>query len=51
MDMTAVFVKILNMSMAAGYCIGAVLILRFLLRRQAKIFSYLLCLTRRTAVR
>lgn len=42
MDMTAVFVKILNMSMAAGYCIGAVLILRFLLRRQAKIFSYLL---------
>lgn len=42
MDMTAIFVKILNMSMAAGYCIGVVLILRFLLRRQAKIFSYLL---------
>lgn len=34
--------KILNMSLTAGYCIGVVLILRFLLRRQAKIFSYLL---------
>lgn len=40
--MTAVFVKILNMSLTAGYCIGVVLILRVLLRRQAKIFSYLL---------
>lgn len=40
--MTAVFIKILNMSLTAGYCIGVVLILRFLLRRQAKIFSYLL---------
>lgn len=42
MNVTAVFVKILNMSMTAGYCIGVVLILRLLLRRQAKIFSYLL---------
>ncbi len=40
--MTAIFLKILNMSLTAGYCIGAVLVLRFLLRRQAKIFSYLL---------
>lgn len=40
--MAAAFIKILNMSLTAGYCIGAVLVLRFLLRRQAKIFSYLL---------
>ena len=40
--MTAVFVKILNMSLTAGYCIVAVIVLRFLLRRQAKILSYLL---------
>ena len=40
--MTAAFVKILNMSLTAGYCIAAVVVLRFLLRRQAKILSYLL---------
>ena len=40
--MTAVFVKILNMSLTAGYCIVAVIVLRFLLRKQAKILSYLL---------
>lgn len=40
--MTTVFVKILNMSLTAGYCIAAVIVLRFLLRRQAKILSYLL---------
>ena len=40
--MTAVFVKILNMSLTAGYCIAAVIVLRFLLRKQAKILSYLL---------
>lgn len=40
--MTAVFVRILNMSLTAGYCIAAVIVLRFLIRRQAKIFSYLL---------
>lgn len=42
MEMTAVFAKILNMSLTAAYCIVAVIALRFLLRRQAKIFSYLL---------
>lgn len=42
MDMTEVFKTILNMSLTAGYCITAVIVLRFLLRRQAKIFSYLL---------
>ena len=40
--MAEVFTKILNMSLTAGYCIAAVIVLRFLLRRQAKIFSYLL---------
>lgn len=40
--MTAVFVRILNMSLTAGYCIVAVIVLRFLLKRQAKILSYLL---------
>ena len=40
--MTMVFVKILNMSLTAGYCIVAVIVLRFLLRKQAKILSYLL---------
>lgn len=41
-DMTAVFTRILSMSLTAGYCIAAVIVLRFLLRRKAKIFSYLL---------
>lgn len=40
--MTEVFTTILNMSLTAAYCIAAVIVLRFLLRRQAKIFSYLL---------
>lgn len=42
MNMTTVFVKILNMSLTAGYCIAAVIVLRFLLRKQEKILSYLL---------
>lgn len=42
MGMTAVFIEILNMSLTAGYCIVVVIALRFLLRRQAKILSYLL---------
>lgn len=40
--MTAVFIRILGMSLTAGYCITAVIVLRFLLRKKAKIFSYLL---------
>lgn len=42
MDMVFVFEKILNMSIVSSYCIGAVILLRFILRRQPKIFSYLL---------
>ena len=42
MEISQIFIKILNMSFAAGYCIIAVMMLRFLLRKQAKIFSYLL---------
>lgn len=40
--MAEVFVRILNMSLTAGYCIVAVIVLRVLLRKQAKILSYLL---------
>ena len=40
--MSLLFMKILNMSLAAGYCIAAVIILRLLFRKQPKIFSYLL---------
>ncbi len=42
MELSQIFIKILNMSFAAGYCIIAVIVLRFLLRKQAKIFSYIL---------
>lgn len=42
MELSQIFIKILNMSFTSGYCIIAVMVLRFLLRKQAKIFSYLL---------
>lgn len=40
--MNGIFIHILSMSITAGYCIVAVILIRFLLRRQPKIFSYLL---------
>ncbi len=40
--MTTIFTSILNMSITASYCIGAVMILRLFLKKQPKIFSYLL---------
>lgn len=40
--MSEVFIKILNMSLAASYCIAAVAVLRFLFRKQPKILSYLM---------
>ena len=40
--MSQIFMKILNMSMAASYCIAVVMVLRFLFRKQPKILSYLL---------
>lgn len=40
--MGGLFYHLLGMSLTAVYCIGAVIVLRLLLRRQAKIFSYLL---------
>ncbi len=42
MDITTIFTTILNMSVTATYCIAAVILLRLLLRKQPKIFSYLL---------
>ena len=42
MNISAIFMKICNMSLTATYCIAAVILLRFLLRKQPKIFSYLL---------
>lgn len=42
--MEAVFIKILNMSVTAGIIIIAVILIRFLLRRVPKIFSYTLWL-------
>ncbi|MDE6664325.1 MAG: M56 family metallopeptidase [Lachnospiraceae bacterium] len=42
MELSYIFIKILNMSFTASYCIISVIVLRFLLRKQAKIFSYLL---------
>lgn len=42
MDMTEIFIKIVNMSLTAGYCIIAVIVLRFFLRKQPKVLSYLL---------
>lgn len=40
--MSRIFLTVLNMSLTAGYCIAAVILLRFFLKRQPKIFSYLL---------
>ncbi|MCM1175538.1 MAG: M56 family metallopeptidase [Blautia sp.] len=40
--MSRIFLTILNMSLTASYCIAAVILLRFFLKRQPKIFSYLL---------
>ena len=42
MNISPIFMKICNMSLTATYCIAAVILLRFLLRKQPKIFSYLL---------
>lgn len=42
MSLTEAFMIILNMSLTASYCIAAVLVLRFFLKKQPKIFSYLL---------
>ncbi|MDE6386868.1 MAG: M56 family metallopeptidase [Lachnospiraceae bacterium] len=42
MMMTTIFTTVLNMSLTAGYCIIVVILLRFLLKRQPKILSYLL---------
>lgn len=42
MDMITIFASILNMSLTASYCIVAVILLRFLLKRQPKVLSYLL---------
>lgn len=40
--MTAIFATILNMSLTASYCIAAVVLLRFFLKKQPKLLSYLL---------
>lgn len=40
--MGEIFYHLLGMSLTAVYCIGAVVVLRLLLKRQAKLFSYLL---------
>lgn len=40
--MSEIFIKILNMSLAASYCIVVVMVLRFFIRKQPKILSYLL---------
>lgn len=42
MNISTIFMKICNMSLTATYCIAAVILLRLLLRKQPKIFSYLL---------
>ena len=42
MELSQVFIKILNMSLTASYCIIAIIALRFLLRKQSKLLSYLL---------
>ena len=42
MSMSTIFMNIFNMSLTATYCIAAVIVLRFMLKRQPKIFSYLL---------
>lgn len=40
--MTEIFGTICSMSLTAVYCIGVVIVLRLLLKKQAKLFSYLL---------
>ena len=40
--MSQIFITILNMSLMASYCIIAVIVLRLFLRKQSKLFSYLL---------
>lgn len=40
--MSQIFMKILNMSLAASYCIVVVMVLRLFLKKQPKILSYLL---------
>ena len=40
--MSQIFITVLNMSLTASYCIAVVIVLRFFLRKQSKIFSYLL---------
>lgn len=42
MELSQIFIKILNMSLMASYCIAVVIALRFFLKRQSKLFSYLL---------
>ncbi len=42
--MEQIFLKLLNMSITAGYCALAVMILRLLLKKQPKIYSYALWL-------
>ena len=42
MNISVIFMKICNMSLTATYCIVAVILIRLLLRKQPKIFSYLL---------
>ncbi|MCM1039381.1 MAG: M56 family metallopeptidase [Ruminococcus sp.] len=40
--MSQIFIKILNMSLSASYCIAVVMVLRLFLKKQPKILSYLL---------
>ena len=42
MNISTIFMKICNMSLTATYCVAVVILLRLLLRKQPKIFSYLL---------
>lgn len=40
--MEQIFLRILNMSITAGYCVLVVMILRLLLQKMPKIYSYAL---------
>jgi len=40
--MSRIFLTVLNMSLTASYCIVTIILLRFFLKRQPKVFSYLL---------
>lgn len=40
MDMSGIFLFVLNMSITAAYAAGAIILVRLLLKRQPKIFSY-----------